>query len=135
MYLFNNHWNELERMQREMDALFNRFGGRRYRFPPVNLYDNDAAVVAEWIIPGVAKEDITISFENGTLTVKGERKSAADQSMTVVREERNSGAFSRAVEIPVTIDASKISAALNNGILTITMPKTEEAKPKQITIS
>jgi HSP20 family protein len=136
MFLYDNPWKELERMQRDMDSLFTRMGRSRTRFPSVNLYDGYDAVSAEFIIPGMVKEDLTITFENGSLVVKGERKTAVDdETYSLVREERNYGTFNRSVDIPVQIDAGSIAADLKNGILTVTMPKAEEAKPKQISIN
>lgn len=135
MYLFDNPWKELDRMQRQMDSLSGRFGARRSRFPAVNLYDGDDTVTAEFIVPGLTKETVDVTFENGILTVKGERKVTREEKATVVREERNHGTFSRSVEIPVAIEHDKIAAELTNGILTIALPKAEEAKPKQIMIS
>lgn len=136
MFLYDNPWKDLERMQRDMDSLFTRMGRERYRFPAVNLFDSDEAVTAEFILPGMAKEDLTITFENGSLLVKGERgKSVEGDHYSLVREERNSGVFSRSVEIPIQIETDKITADLKNGILTVIMPKAEEAKPKQITVN
>lgn len=136
MVMYNNPWKELERMQREMDSLFTSFGKRKYRFPAVNLYDNDDTVTAEFILPGLRKEDISISFENGSLLVKGERHNEIDtDKYTLVREERNRGSFNRSVDIPVQIEVDAITADFADGILTISLPKAEEAKPKQISIN
>lgn len=136
MFMYGNPLAELERMQREMDSLFTHLGRKTHRFPPVNLYDKEEDIIAEFIIPGLTKEEIFISVENGTLQVKGERKNGIDtEKYEQIREERNAGTFSRTVEIPVAIDVNKVGAELKNGILTITMPKAEEAKPKQISIN
>lgn len=135
MFLYDNPWKELERMQRDMDSLFTRMGRPGNRFPSMNLYDGDDRVTAEFIVPGMKKEDVGITFENGVLTVKGERKGSVDEKYEAVREECNCGAFTRSVDIPVQVDIEKISADLKNGILTVTLPKSEEAKPKQISIN
>lgn len=136
MYMFRNPLAELDRIQQDMDSLFNRLGRRSRSYPSVNLYDTDEAIYAEVVIPGMKKEDITIQFENGTLQVKGERKKDdATEGYEQLRAERNVGAFSRSIEVPVPITVSDVKADLKNGVLTITMPKSEEAKPKQISIN
>jgi HSP20 family protein len=123
-------------MQREMESLFSRIDKKKYRFPAINLYDNNDQVIAEFFIPGMKKEELEITFENGTLIVKGDKKGEVDdEKFTLIREERNRGTFNRSVEIPVQINVSKITAKMENGILKISLPKAEEAKPKQIKIS
>jgi HSP20 family protein len=123
-------------MQRDIESLFSNVEKRRNRFPSINIYDNSDAITAQFIIPGMRKEDIDITFENGALFVKGERKEpVTDDKYSLVREERNIGTFSRTVEIPTDIDVKNINASMENGILSITMPKAEEAKPKRISIN
>ncbi len=133
MFLYNNPWKDLEQMQREMNSLFTTATRKKKRtFPPVNLYDNEHEVVAEFVLPGLTKKEIDISFENGTLLVKGERSKDENETHTTVRNERAYGAFKRSVEIPVSVEVDNIGADLSSGILTITLPKSEEAKPKKI---
>lgn len=135
MFYYNNPWREMEDFRREMDSLFERVrGSQRVSFPLVNLYDVKENVVAEFVMPGVKREDIDIQFENDILVVKGKRDNDVDEKYSIVRSERFGGEFKRSVEIPVKVDVNKIEATFKNGILTITLPKAEEAKPKQITI-
>ena len=103
--------------------------------PSIEVIDakNDVRVLAE--IPGLNKEDIHVSVDGNLLTVKGEKKQAADKENGVVRSERVYGNFYRALTLPKTVDAGNIKATYQNGVLELTLPKIEEAKPKQISIS
>ena len=136
MFFYNNNFKELERMQRDIESLFTQVEKRRNSFPPVNIYNNGDDIIAQFTVPGMAKKDISITFENGTLIVKGERDTnISDDKYTLVREERSYGSFSRAIEIPIQINPNSIKASLKNGILSISMTKAEEAKAKQISIN
>ncbi len=87
-------------------------------------------------LPGVNKEDVKLSLEAGTLTISGERKNEAkSEDAEVYHSERFYGRFQRVVNLPETIAASKVKAAYKDGVLTVTLPKSEEAKPKQIDIA
>lgn len=134
MFFFDNPWKELELVRRDMDLLSSRLARRSYRFPAVNVYDSDEALTVEFVVPGLTKEELSITFENGNLAVKGERKGTVDPKMSSVRQERNSGPFNRVVEIPIAVESHAITASMKEGILTIILPKSEEAKPKQIQI-
>lgn len=95
---------------------------------------NDVKILAE--IPGLNKEDIHVAVDGDVLTVKGEKKQTATSDENgLVRNERVYGSFYRALTLPKTVDSSNIKAAYNNGVLELTLPKIEEAKPKQIAIS
>ena len=90
-------------------------------------------IVAE--IPGVKPEDVKISLENNTLTLRGEKKQAAEEkSEQVHRYERSFGVFERSFGLPTTVDAEKVEAAYSNGLLTVTLPKVERAKPREIQV-
>lgn len=137
MFLYSNPWKEMEQMRREMESLFTTASrGKRYSFPPVNLYETDDAAIAEFIVPGMRKDEFSISFENGALVVKGEKKEPKiSKEYSILREERAKGEFKKVIEIPVAIETKECSASLDNGVLTVTMPKAEESKPKQISIN
>ncbi len=81
------------------------------------------------------KEDIDISLHDGTLTISGERKRESNNAETAQRTERYVGTFRRSIALPTRVDASKVGATYQNGILKVTLPKAEEAKPKQIQVS
>ena len=104
--------------------------------PAVDIYETDQQeVVLKAELPEVKREDIHITFENGVLTVRGERKYENDvKRENFQRMERHYGAFSRSFTLPATVDAARISASHKDGVLTIRLPQRDEAKPKQIAI-
>jgi HSP20 family protein len=105
--------------------------------PPVDIFstgDHELVIKAE--IPGMNKDDIDITVENFTLTIRGEKK--AEQTVKedqFHRVERNYGAFTRSFALPHTVDANKVEASYKDGVLTIKLPQREEAKPKQIKVN
>ena len=103
--------------------------------PALDLYQNTDNVVAVLELPGMRKEDIEISLHDGTLTIAGERKAESAASDKVERSERYVGKFRRSITLPTRIDPSKVAASYRHGMLTVTLPKAEEAKPKQIQVS
>jgi len=104
--------------------------------PALDLYQNNDNVVAVVELPGMRKEDIEISLHDGTLTIGGERKSeTGTNGENATRTERFSGKFRRTVTLPTRVDANKVNATYKDGILIVTLPKAEEAKPKQIQVN
>jgi HSP20 family protein len=103
--------------------------------PALDLYQTNDDVVAVVEVPGMRKEDIDISLHDGMLTIAGERQSTSGDGKNAERTERFSGKFRRSVALPTRIDASKVSATFKDGILTVTLPKTEEAKPKKVEVN
>ncbi len=104
--------------------------------PAVDIYENDQKdVVLKVDLPDVAREDIEVSVENNTLTLKGSRKAATDVKEEQYRRvERAYGAFSRSFTLPSTVDAGKVKAEYKQGVLTVTLPYREEAKPRNINV-
>ena len=104
-------------------------------YPYVNVaeYKDEVQIVAE--IPGVPKEDVKIQIQDGEITISGERKApeSAKESQWL-RQEIGYGSFSRTIQLPESIDADKVTAEYTNGVLKITVPKQEAAKPKEIVI-
>ena len=104
--------------------------------PPVDVFQNgDQEVVLKAELPDMTREDIDITVENDTLTIKGEKKLPADAGEQFHRVERRYGAFSRSFSLPQTVDTSKVAADYRNGVLTIRLPLREEAKPRQIKVN
>ena len=103
--------------------------------PPVDVAETQEKILVRAEVPGLRQEDIQIEFENGLLTIKGERKIEKSEGMTWHRVERVYGNFSRSFTLPRTVDTEKITAAYREGILEIDVPKKEEAKPKNIRIA
>lgn len=112
---------------------------RQLWFPATDMYETDKAFVLEVDLPGVHLENIDMSFERNTLTVTGTRGATlpakADNQIRVFSAERTSGTFSRSVRLPEHVDADKIEAALVNGVLTVTVPKSAKAVARKITIA
>jgi HSP20 family protein len=104
--------------------------------PAVDIYDSGShELVIKAELPDMSKDDIEITVENNTLTLRGEKKmDSALKEEHCHRIERTYGAFSRTFSLPTTVDTSKVSADYKNGVLTIKLPVREEAKPKQIQV-
>ncbi|MDD5673623.1 MAG: Hsp20/alpha crystallin family protein [Chitinivibrionales bacterium] len=130
-------WSEIERLQREMNALFSNYGrsGPSSTYPLTNIYDSRENIVVTAELPGMTKDDVSITYSDNSLTITGKQEGPANvKKMAVVRQERALGNFEKVLRIPTKIDQGKIGASFTNGILTVTLPKSEEAKPKTITI-
>jgi HSP20 family protein len=103
--------------------------------PPVDIYECADELVLEADLPGMNLEDLDIRVEDNTLTIQGERKQRQDvPEGSYHRAERCYGVFTRSFSLPNTIDAGKIQAGYNNGVLRLTMAKREESKPRQIKV-
>jgi HSP20 family protein len=103
--------------------------------PPVDVYEDEHNLVLKLEIPGLNDEDINVSVENNTLTVQGERKfEKEEKEENFHRIERRYGSFVRTFKLPNTVDAEKVEASYEKGILKITMAKRAEAKPRQIKV-
>jgi HSP20 family protein len=133
----------LRDFQREVGRLFEGFeplhpwNWRIPRpFPAINLYDAGDRYILTAELPGLAPEDVDLSITGETLTMRGERKrpeGIPDECYR--RQERPFGPWSRTVTLPERVDGTAASAEFAQGVLTITLPKAEEVKPRQITIS
>jgi HSP20 family protein len=146
-------WNpfyEFDAMRREIERVFDEFGfqpeapfgsaflpGRMARaYPLVNLSENHEYVYVDAMAPGVDPSSLSINVVHNTLTISGEKRGAPSEVEPEAfhRAERAGGKFVRAVTLPVEIDADKVAAEYSDGILHITLPKAEKAKPKQISV-
>jgi len=104
-------------------------------WPTVDIFENRDKLVVKVEVPGMKKEDIDISLHDGVLAITGERKPEEKyEKAQTHRSERFVGRFHRAVALPVPVQADKTSANYQDGVLTVTLPKAEEAKPKQIQV-
>ena len=104
--------------------------------PPVDIYENgDRELVLKAELPDMTREDIDITVDNGTLTIKGEKKFSRDvKEEQFHRMERRYGTFSRSFSLPRTVDTAKVGAEYTNGMLTVRLPLREEARPRQIKV-
>ena len=120
------------------------FQGTRGVYPPVNLHESEEGYVLTAELPGVAPENITVSIEGSTVTLAGERRieypvnqgteGTPCESTAIHRRERQSGRFRRAFELPAELDLEHAKATHKHGVLTLTLPKSPAAKPRQIAI-
>jgi HSP20 family protein len=104
-------------------------------YPACDVFEDKEAVKIVAELPGVRPEDVKISLENNLLTIRGEKKQQAEEkNERVHRYERSYGIFERSFALPSTVDADKIQAAYSHGVLTVTVPKAERARPREIAI-
>ena len=134
---WSNLWDELNSF---FDMPFwSDFGRTSQLFtgwsPAADLYESGDHFVAVVELPGMRKDVIDISLHDGTLTISGERKRESNNGEAAQRTERYVGTFRRSIALPTRVDPSKVTATYKDGILTVTLPKAEEAKPKQIQVS
>jgi HSP20 family protein len=128
--------DQMQRMQNEMNRLFDRCGGDgSVNFPAVNVWEEDNALHLEAELPGMNLEDLEIFVTANTqLTIKGERKAVVPNKGTQHRQERPFGKFVRTLTLPFPVDDAKVEARLENGILKIHLPKHEAARPRKIPV-
>jgi HSP20 family protein len=131
-----DHFNQLFN-----DTFARAFGDQqevspRAWIPPVDIYETGDSLVLKAELPGINPDDVEIRVEDSTLYLKGERKFEKEvKEENLHRVERSYGTFTRSFSLPNTIDSDEVKAEYQNGILTLTMPKREEAKPRSIKIN
>jgi len=136
---------EFGALQNEMNRLFNTVfdapaggnGGATMRrwMPPMDLVETDDRFVLRADLPGMSEDDLKIEFEDGTLTVSGERKSEHEsKGEGYHRVERAFGAFSRSLTLPQGVDPEAVNASFDRGVLEVSIPKPEQRKPRRIEI-
>jgi HSP20 family protein len=127
---------EIERLNRMFSDLYGDAFGRNW-VPAVDIYETEGhEVVLKAELPDMKREDIHVTYENGVLTLKGERRFEQEvKRENFQRQERRYGSFSRSFTLPNTVDAGRISASYKDGVLTIRLPQREEARPKQIAVN
>jgi len=127
-------------LQRELERVFDKpFGidlgpSGRGVFPPVNVFADKDGYVVKLEVPGIAPEDVTIETEGRTLRVSGKREVPPPSEGSFHRRERGAGQFSRSFQLPADLDPTRAEASYKHGILTVCVPKKEEAKPRQISV-
>jgi HSP20 family protein len=134
-------FSEMNHLRREMDRIFGDYASGRGIspaagvFPALNLSEDDQSLYIRAELPGVAPEDIEMTTKENNLILKGERKIAAEgEKVSYHRRERDAGKFRRIISLPTRVDSDKVTAVCKNGVLTVTLPKAAEAKPRQIAV-
>jgi len=136
--------SDLFGIQREMNKMFNNFFRGDIQdedsaimawTPAVDIAEHDDEYLVKVELPGVNKEDVKITIESNVLTIRGEKKQEKEtKKENYHRVERNYGSFQRSFTLPSTVKSEKIDASYKDGILSVSLPKAEEAKPKQIEV-
>lgn len=143
VFAYNVSRDPIRQFRREMDRWLNGvvqefadggwpWGSRGQ--PAVNVWENAEAVMVEMEVPGVKSDQIDIAVVGNELTVKVERPASERQEATFHRQERSTGSLSRTLRLPTEVAADRVEASLQNGILTITLPKAEAARPRKIQV-
>jgi HSP20 family protein len=133
-------FRDLFRLQDEMSRMFDdrvvRNGESVGWTPACDIFEDDEGVTLRFDLAGVEPKDVDIRFENGVLTLRGERKlDKEDKRDNYHRIERSFGTFTRSFSLPGTVDAEKIRAESKNGVLAVFLPKRSEAKPRSIQVN
>lgn len=138
---WQRRWDPLRDLQREVGRLFENLepiqAWRAQRhFPAINLYDTGDSYVLSAELPGMTAEELDLALTGETLTLRGERKRPVGvPEENFRRQERQFGRWARTITLPERVDGSRVNAGFAHGILTVTLPKAEEAKPRHITVS
>ena len=137
---FNGSLSDFEQARREMLRLFDSVAnessaGASGVFPPLNVTQDEDNVVVRAEIPGINAEQLAISVLRNRLSIAGKREIQLEQGKVAYhRRERPEGSFSRSLTLPVEVDAERVEARYADVILTLTLPKAEAAKPRQISV-
>lgn len=133
---FEDFTTSLRTFEDVMNRMFNEPAGVRPWTPPVDIVETENELVLTADIPGVKMDDIDIRLEDGTLTISGSRQFESEKKEGGYhRIERAYGKFQRAFALPDSVDAEKVSAAYDNGVLRVTLPKKEIARPRSIKVA
>ena len=129
----------MDRLQNEMNRLFeNHYPARLRRapgYPAMNVWNNEDGLIVTAEVPGVSPEDIEVSVVGETLTLSGVRKpDELNEDSRYHRQERGYGKFNRSLQLPFPVDITQVEATFKHGVLSITMPRAEEDKPRKIAV-
>jgi HSP20 family protein len=138
---WQGRWDPIRELQREVGRWLENLDPfqplRNFRqYPPINVYDAGEGYILSAQLPGVSAEDVELTITGESLTLRGERKrpeGVKDDSYR--RQERPVGRWSRTITLPDRVDSTQVSASFSNGILTVHLPKAENAKPRHIAVN
>jgi len=121
----------LEDLRREMNRMYDTAFA-----PALDVVEEKDNFLVKMDLPGLSKEDVSVTIQDNFLTIKGERKHEVEKKeANFHHRERVYGSFTRTIELPTRVDAGKVDATFRDGVLHVTLPKSEEAKPKEIKVS
>ena len=132
-------WREMDRLQREMNRLFEDYSPSRQRtassYPALNVWSNEESLLVTAEVPGVSPDDIDVNVIGETLTLSGTREpDELKEGARYHRQERGYGKFSRTLQLPFPVTVEKIEAKFKNGVLSVSLPRAEEDKPRKIAV-
>ena len=142
--VFHYAMHPVDQLRKEMDRLLSSFAGTAanspssaagYGQPALNVWENGEALFVELELPGVKSEQLDVAVVGNELSIKVERPELEEEGVTYHRRERSAGSFTRMLRLPVDVDANRVQAELRNGVLTITLPKAEAARPRKIRVT
>ena len=138
-YRIPTPWREMDRLQREMNRLFEDYSPMRLRtapsYPALNVWSNEDGLLVTAEVPGVSPDDIDVNVIGETLTLSGTRKAdELTEGARYHRQERGYGKFSRTLQLPFPVTVDKIEAKFKNGVLSVRLPRAEEDKPRKIAV-
>src|SRR5919199_3071178 len=128
-------FREMRRLQDEVNRLFQTAAAPRAGFPAINVYAHQDGVVLTAELPGVKEDDLDITVHRDTVTLRGERRDPISEAGGYHRRERRTGSFWRTFSLPFNVDPERVEATLRDGILTLTLHRPEQDKPKRIRVS
>jgi HSP20 family protein len=128
---------EIERLNRMFEAFSGESFGSGAWVPAIDVYEtSDQDVVVKVDLPAMKREDIKVTFENNVLSIEGDRKFVSEVAREQYhRLERGYGAFRRSFTLPTTVDAARVEATYQDGVLTVKLPRREETRPRQIQVN
>ena len=138
-YRVPSMWREMDRLQREMNRLFEDYSPSRLRsapsYPALNVWSNEEGLLVTAEVPGVGPEDIEVNVIGETLTLSGVRKpDELKEGARYHRQERGYGKFSRTLQLPFPVSVPQIEATFKHGVLNVRLPRAEEDKPRKIAV-
>jgi len=140
-----NYLHPLNQLRNEFDRQFSEWWGNLAdvapravtgrAFPAINVWEQGDTLFAEAEVPGLKSENLEIAVVGSELTIKGDRPDGGQNGQTFHRRERGVGPFTRVLRLPVEVDAARVGASMTDGVLSITLPKHEAARPRKIQVS
>lgn len=143
---FDRTFDVLDELRRQMDRVWNDYDGSwgvvpaaqqtlsQGTWPRFNVFDGGANLIVTADVPGMTDKDLELSLEDGVLSVRGERKIVAPEGYAAHRRERGAAALTRSIALPSKVDPEKTTATVMDGVLTVTLAKAPEARPRQIAV-
>ena len=129
-------FRDMRRLQREVNRLFSGYSPQNEAYPAMNIWSNNDEIIITAEVPGIDPAELELTVNGNQFSLKGERKAETTTDDKVChRCERGTGAFVRSLTLPFDVENAKVNAKYKNGILSVTLPRAEASKPKQIAVN